>query len=401
MPPITMYIPDSDEDEPTSQSTQSVGKKQKVAPPAKESAPKAKAAPKAKVSAQKRVPKPKNSRGLTDAALSIEECSSKNAASHLSTKEERKKENPRKELAASIRHIEKSKSAAYGTFELPVLKKPVVLGAPYQYHAFVCKTCGDVILWEIGEGSTSALLKHQNTCERKKAQRTLIKYGVTGRATPPTEYEVRKYVVLWGIGGMFHITLDMYQSPNGFDYLRIIVFHTAVKDNVISLEHFVLECLKMLRTLSASRSEFDITALLFIQKRAALENVPHTQQKADDDFGLSSDEEEDTSLHETIDDDEGIDHNAEDETGEDDGQAPSRTLDELDMSEDELDDIFVAPMVPGSKDEKELLGAKKGLYKIAWLSKRLHFSSNAFKADFQNICSDMALPTPWNVPHDV
>ncbi|KAG8688413.1 hypothetical protein FRC11_005466, partial [Ceratobasidium sp. 423] len=58
-----------------------------------------------------------------------------------------------------------------------------------------------------------------------------------------------------------------------------------------------------------------------------------------------------------------------DETGKDNGQAPSQTLDKLDMSKEELDDIFISPMVPGSKDEKELLGAKKGLYKATYLEK--------------------------------
>ncbi|KAG8691139.1 hypothetical protein FRC11_006488 [Ceratobasidium sp. 423] len=189
--------------------------------------------------------------------------------------------------------------------------------------------------------------------------------------------------MLAGIISMFHIGLHMYQSANGFDYLRILLFHTAVNDNMISLQCFVLECLNLhalhkvwgvvcnnasnhanmlnwfkkfkMKCLTGPTEQMHylphilnltskVITLPFLTKCAELEKKPTDKLGS-----LSSDED--------------IDLNAEDKTGQDNGCALSCTLNVDDESDDELDDIYIQPMEPGSHDEKELKGAKQGLYK--------------------------------------
>ncbi|KAG8753717.1 hypothetical protein FRC11_007175, partial [Ceratobasidium sp. 423] len=123
------------------------------------------------------------------------------------------------------------------------------------------------------------------------------------------------------------------------------------------------------------------------------------EKKPTDELGsLSSDEDESP---EAVSNDKDIDLNAEDETGQDDGCTLSRALNVDDESDDELNDIYIWPMEPGLRDEKELKGAKQGLYKVVWLACKLRFSSNQFRADFQLTCKEVNLPTPWNIQCDV
>ncbi|KAG8735410.1 hypothetical protein FRC11_003282, partial [Ceratobasidium sp. 423] len=219
------------------------------------------------------------------AALSLAEQTTRNAASRLLTMEKCQAAPAKKELAETIERIKESKSPAYKTFELPKLIKPSVKGASVQYHGFVCKTCHKVIQCLVGTMETSALLKHQTWCELRKHQGKLSEYGITGGCGPPSMYDVHQYVVQWvsedgrpfsiiydrylrklfpikivnllptcstivkdismvyqmtqnmicmmlvGITSIFHIGLDMYQSPNGIDFLGLVIFYPEVKDN--------------------------------------------------------------------------------------------------------------------------------------------------------------------------
>jgi hypothetical protein len=53
-----------------------------------------------------------------------------------------------------------------------------------------------------------------------------------------------------------------------------------------------------------------------------------------------------------------------DETGEDDGTAPSHTLDEDEEFDEDVADLVIPNLVAGSREWKELQGAVKGLYKV-------------------------------------
>ncbi|QRV83801.1 hAT family dimerization protein [Ceratobasidium sp. AG-Ba] len=137
----------------------------------------------------------------------------------------------------------------------------------------------------------------------------------------------------------------------------------------------------------------------FVRKRAEADKSPNDDD-AKQDGGLSSPDEADE--FETDDEgDDDLDFGAEDETGEDDGTAPSRTLDEDDDDEDDdnIADIFVPEMPKGSREEKELRGTLKGLYKIAWLARKLRFSPRV-RTVFQEACAELELP-PHNVQRDV
>jgi hypothetical protein len=59
-----------------------------------------------------------------------------------------------------------------------------------------------------------------------------------------------------GVSGAFHIGLDMYQSSNGHDFLGIVIFIPAVKDNMMQMERFVLECLRYAIWVLLSRNLF-------------------------------------------------------------------------------------------------------------------------------------------------
>ncbi|KAG8681190.1 hypothetical protein FRC11_001443, partial [Ceratobasidium sp. 423] len=146
------------------------------------------------------------------AALSMEEQTTRNAASRLSTMEKCQAAPARTELVKTIERIKESKSTAYKTFELPKLIKPRIKGAPVRYHGFVCKTCREVIQRLVGTMETSALLKHQARCELRKHQGKLSEYGITGGGGPPSMYDVRQYVAQWVSedGRPFAIIYDRY-----------------------------------------------------------------------------------------------------------------------------------------------------------------------------------------------
>ncbi|KAG8753457.1 hypothetical protein FRC11_007414 [Ceratobasidium sp. 423] len=465
----------------------------------------------------------------TVASLTIEERTAKNAASRLSTIEQRRAAPPKEELAACIEHIKESGSPAYTTFEFPKLLKPLVKGTPYKYYIFVCKVCGEKLKQLIGVMDTSSLLKHQDKCElRRLKQGTLGQYGITGGRQPPTKYEVREYVVLWitedgrpfaiiedrylikllpveisdmlparstitkdigtmyrmsqkviktmlsKIPGVFHIALDMYQSGNGLDYLGLVLFHAAVKENSMYIERFVLECLSftgqhmgvaLANVVYGILRKFDIQdrvlgvvcdnasnnadmmnrfkkfkmkrlvgptvqvhclphvlnlaskaiAAPFTKMRTEMENASDPRGANKSHGGLSDSEDEEAEDHDNGNggndgdayrDDESIpellDPNAEDETGEDDGTAPSHALDPEEEDEDPEDiaDVFLPEIITGSRAATELKQAVKGLYKFAWWARKLQFSPQ-FKAEFQAICADVDAETPHNIQHDV
>ncbi|CAE6449547.1 unnamed protein product [Rhizoctonia solani] len=210
--------------------------------------------------------------------------------------EKRLQNEPEAELAACIQRIKTSKSDAYHTFEKPRLMAPVP-GLGYSHYTFKCKRCGELVKRKIGSMETSALLGHTTRCDLKCKQQMLADYGIAAESSPPTAYQTREYCalivceharpqlmfkdrylrklisretvkllphqttitedivtmyrmtqkhiasVLADIPGVFHLTLDMYQSPNGFDYLGIVLFHQQVSERLIGVKRFVLECL--------------------------------------------------------------------------------------------------------------------------------------------------------------
>ncbi|KAH7325244.1 hypothetical protein B0J17DRAFT_723272 [Rhizoctonia solani] len=317
---------------------------------------------------------------------------------------------------------------------------------------------------------TSSLLKHQAQCELQKHQGILTEYGITGGGGPPSNYNIWEYVALWiaedghpfaiiddhylhkliprevvklllhcmtivkdvstlyrmsqkaiktmlvDIVGIFHIALDLYQLANGHNYLGIVLFHPAMKDNTLNIERFVLECLSfsskhmgvaLANVVYQVLVKFGIKdraiAAPFVKKRAKVEQDPRAAEEIEEDqpfFGrlLDKDKEDPDCNTESVDKD--FDPNAEDKTGEDDGTNPLRSLDHDNKVDKDLTDIFVPNMVAGLCDKKEFKGALKVLYKIAWFARKLWFSPQ-FKHLFQEVCAKTNVPTPHNVQHNV
>ncbi|KAG8694652.1 hypothetical protein FRC11_002064, partial [Ceratobasidium sp. 423] len=258
--------------------------------------------------------------------------------------------------------------------------------------------------------------------------------------------------MLKSVQGVFHIGLDMYQSPNGIDFLGLVIFYPAVKDNLLQIERFVLECLSfsgkhtgvaLANTVYKILCKFDIQdrvwgvicdnasnnadmmncftkfnmqcltgpkaciQVLFLQKRSELEKADKTwrlQEPDELDIPSGSDGEEEEPVE---DEDKGgsifeddFDPNKEDETGEDDGTAPSCSLDPDDIYNEDLLDIIIPDLIVGSLDGKELNSARKALHKITWLACKLRFSPH-FKHGFQELCVFTKALGPHNVQRDV
>ncbi|EUC55039.1 hAT family dimerization protein [Rhizoctonia solani AG-3 Rhs1AP] len=522
MPSRVTYIPSSDDDDDISRGSNSISTSKSAGKRrgSKSLAPtQGKRRKTGTVKDQAKPASKKSQKPVT--ALSLEAQSAKNTASRLSTLEKRQAAPAKQELAASIERIKKSASPAYATFELPKLVKPRAKDAPYEYQGFVCKTCRERILRRIGSSETSSLLKHQNRCELRKHQGLLSEYGITGGGGPPSVYDFRQYVVQWvsedgrafatvydryfrklfpveimrmlpsratlvkdistlyrmaqnvikrmlaDIPGVFHIGLDMYQAPNGYDYLGVVIFHPLVKDNTMHMKRFVLECLSfagrhtgvaLANTVYAILCRFQIQdrvwgvvcdnasnnadmmnrfkkfkmkrligpearvhclphvlnlaskaiAAPFLKERAQLEKRPAINRGDElDDLSLSDDgkdvddDDDDARSQGTGSVIEDFDPNEEDETGEDDGTAPSRALDEdEDEYDEEMSDVIIPDLIAGSLDAKELKVARKALYKIAWLARKLRFSPQ-FRQLFRETCEELDAPTPHNIQRDV
>ncbi|CUA70752.1 timeless [Rhizoctonia solani] len=523
MAPRATYVPSSDDEQNSSRgpksttTTQSTQKRQRSKSPAPKQNKRSKTNPTKGSEAQAKSGSKKSKKPVV--ALSLEEQAAKHAASRLSTLEKRQAAPAKQELAATIERIKKSSSPAYTTFEYPKLIKPHVKGAPYEYHGFVCKTCRERILRKVGSSETLTLLKHQARCELRKHQGLLSEYGITGGGAPPSLYDVRQYVAQWvsedgrpfaivldhylqklfpveimkllparptivkdisimyrmaqnvirgmlaDIVGVFHIGLDMYQAPNGFDYLGLVIFYPAVQDNTMQIKRFVLECLSfggkhtgvaLAHTVYNILCKFKIQdrvwgvvcdntsnnadmmnrfkrfgmkrltgpearvhclphilnlaskaiAAPFLKARSQAEKRPQTASTDElAGLGLSDDDKEKEDNEEAGESqdgnsvDEDFDPNEEDETGEDDGTAPSRALDE-DDDDYELSDFEIPDLIAGSLDAKEFKEAKKALYKIAWLARKLRFSPH-FRQLFHEVCEQVDAPTPHNIQRDI
>ncbi|KAG8709187.1 hypothetical protein FRC11_005806 [Ceratobasidium sp. 423] len=217
-----------------------------------------------------------------------------------------------------------------------------------------------------------------------------------------TVYRMMQNVIcmmLTDISGVFHITLDMYQSLNGHDYLGVVLFVPMVMDNVMYIDQFVLECLSgkhtglaLANTLHGILQKFGIQdhaiAALFLNQWSELKKAPQVV-KCDElgDFGwLLEDEEDDEREADngSASVEEDFNPNEEDETSEDDGMAPSHALDPDDDLDDDLSDIEIPELIAGSIDAKALKSAHRALYNM-----------------FQELCKQLELVGPFNIQHDI
>ncbi|KAH7337896.1 hypothetical protein B0J17DRAFT_718656 [Rhizoctonia solani] len=399
MVPTSTYVADSNEEQPDkhsqckSNSTQPKGSTQKhprSKSPSSKQTKHQKTDTRNDVKEQKK-PLTSTKKSKTNAALTLEEQSAKNATSCMSTIEWQQAALLKEELAATIKRVQKSSSPAYSTYKLPKLLKPQQKGAPYygaggppsNYNIWEY-----VALWITKDGHLFAIIDDHYLhklmpCKVVKLLphcTTIVKDVAT--LYRMTQKTIKAMLVVHDIVSIFHIALDLYQLANGHNYLGIVLFHPAVKDNVLNIERFMLECLsfsgkhtgaalanvvyqvlvnfgiqdRVLGVVCNNASnnanmmnqfkKFNMKHLVgptvrvhcvphilnltskaiaapFIKKRAKVEQDPNAAKEAEKDQpffgGLLDDKEVDPDHDEASSVDEDFDPNTEDETGEDDG----------------------------------------------------------------------------------
>ncbi|KAH7332951.1 hypothetical protein B0J17DRAFT_631943 [Rhizoctonia solani] len=72
--------------------------------------------------------------------------------------------------------------------------------------------CHEQIQQKVGSSETSSLLRHQTQCKLQKHQGMLMEYGITGGGGLPSNYNIHKYIVWWVAkdGRPFSVVDDCY-----------------------------------------------------------------------------------------------------------------------------------------------------------------------------------------------
>ncbi|KAF8596506.1 hypothetical protein BDV93DRAFT_514075, partial [Ceratobasidium sp. AG-I] len=137
-------------------------------------------------------------------------------------------------IVECLERIKKTRSSAYENFHNPtvVYKKK----GPPTHHGFKCKHCNRIIERAIDLQK----LLHPDARKYEPHCDTISKD--IWRIYEATQGEITK--MLAAQEGVFHLALDLFQSSNGLDFLRIVIFrHFFTLDKPATVEHFVFECL--------------------------------------------------------------------------------------------------------------------------------------------------------------